>query len=88
MSELDFAFLPLPGQQVTPSPARTAKTTTVTLVAEMLRNAGRNAFTAGNIGIPLSHVALEARPGDDIVIEVSSFQMEMTRRIPPARRDS
>ena len=49
----------------------------------MLKNAGRNAFTAGNIGIPVSHVAMEARPGDDIVIEVSSFQMEMTREFHP-----
>lgn len=82
MSELDFAFRHCPGNKFAIS-GTNGKTTTVTLVAEMLRNAGRNAFTAGNIGIPLSHVALEARPGDDIVIEVSSFQMEMTSEFHP-----
>ena len=82
MSELDFGFLHCAGSKYAVS-GTNGKTTTVTLVAEMLKNAGRNAFTAGNIGIPVSQVAMEARPGDDIVIEVSSFQMEMTREFHP-----
>ena len=82
MSELDFGFLHCAGSKYAVS-GTNGKTTTVTLVAEMLKNAGRNAFTAGNIGIPVSHVAMEARPGDDTVIEVSSFQMEMTREFHP-----
>lgn len=82
MSELDFGFLHCAGNKYAVS-GTNGKTTTVTLVSEMLKNAGRNAFTAGNIGIPISHVAMEARPGDDIVVEVSSFQMEMTSAFHP-----
>ncbi|GHU68210.1 UDP-N-acetylmuramoylalanine--D-glutamate ligase [Clostridia bacterium] len=52
------------------------KTTTTTLLGEMLRNAGKTAHVVGNIGNPISGAAVEGRTGDTYVIEVSSFQME------------
>ena len=62
MSELDFGFLHCAGSKYAVS-GTNGKTTTVTLMAEMLKNAGRNAFTAGNIGIPVSHVAMHPAGG-------------------------
>ncbi|MDF1824360.1 MAG: UDP-N-acetylmuramoyl-L-alanine--D-glutamate ligase [Verrucomicrobiales bacterium] len=52
------------------------KTTTTSLVTEMLNAAGRKAVAAGNIGKPYSEVVLEGALLDWIVLEVSSFQLE------------
>jgi UDP-N-acetylmuramoylalanine--D-glutamate ligase len=51
------------------------KTTTTTLIFEMLREGGRKPLTAGNIGTVASSVAQEANEDDNIVIELSSFQL-------------
>ncbi len=59
------------------------KTTTVTLIGRMLENAGRVAHVAGNIGYPLSCVALIAKKEDVTVAEVSSFQLETIRTFRP-----
>ncbi|MGX7244079.1 UDP-N-acetylmuramoyl-L-alanine--D-glutamate ligase [Enterococcus quebecensis] len=53
------------------------KTTTTTMIG-LLLNADRKAGTArlaGNIGYPASEVAEEASTADDIVMELSSFQL-------------
>ena len=59
------------------------KTTTTSLVAEMLRLAGIPAQTAGNIGTPLSAVALDAADDSWLVTELSSFQLAGTERFRP-----
>ena len=59
------------------------KTTTTTLIAEMLKAAGRTVWLGGNIGTPLLHRAEEMSPADFAVVELSSFQL-MTMRIRPA----
>ncbi len=56
------------------------KTTTTTLIAEFLREAGKTVHVGGNIGRPLLCEADEMRPEDYAVLELSSFQlMTMTR---------
>ena len=52
------------------------KTTTVSLLGEIFRNAGRVTHVVGNIGYPYSLAALVSRKEDVVVCEVSSFQME------------
>lgn len=52
------------------------KTTTCALVGDIFKNAGKTAYVAGNIGLPLSAVAPMTGEGDFTVIEVSSFQLE------------
>lgn len=51
------------------------KSTTSTLVAEMLRRAGREVRLAGNIGAPLSGELEGASARTIFVLEVSSFQL-------------
>lgn len=51
------------------------KTTTTTLIGLMLNEDGKKAYDAGNIGIPASNVAQEAKAGETIVAELSSFQL-------------
>ena len=52
------------------------KTTTVTLLGEIMKAAGRTAYVSGNIGTPFSQTAMASRPGDMLVTEISSFQLE------------
>lgn len=58
------------------------KTTTTSLIAEMLKNAGRTVHVGGNIGKPLLSEA-DAMGKDDVaVLELSSFQL-MTLQASP-----
>ena len=59
------------------------KTTTVELLTECLRAAGKRVLAAGNIGVPLSQVALEQPELDYLVVEVSSFQLEHAETFHP-----
>lgn len=55
------------------------KTTTTTLIAELLRQAGKTVWLGGNIGQPLLPLASQMREEDFAVVELSSFQlMDMT----------
>ena len=53
------------------------KTTTVSLVGEMLKAAGFRTWVGGNIGRPLIGYLDEIKPGDKVVMELSSFQLEL-----------
>lgn len=56
------------------------KTTTTTLISEMLKAAGKTVWLGGNIGTPLLPLVGEMKEGDFAVVELSSFQlMDMTR---------
>ena len=58
------------------------KTTTTTLVGEMLKTAGFRTWVGGNIGLPLVDSLDEIRRGDLVVMELSSFQTELFDRSP------
>jgi UDP-N-acetylmuramoylalanine--D-glutamate ligase len=59
------------------------KTTTTTLVGEILAEAGMNPMVAGNIGRVLSGVVPLLQPGQPVVLEVSSFQLLGTDTLRP-----
>jgi len=75
MSEIELAFRHLQGKIIGISGSN-GKTTTTTLVAAFLRDAGIKAFTAGNIGIPLTGFVSDSTSEDIYVVELSSFQLE------------
>lgn len=60
------------------------KTTTVSLLGEIFKNAGRTTFVVGNIGSPYSAAVPNMRAGDVTVCEVSSFMLETTAKFHPA----
>ena len=51
------------------------KTTTTTLIYEVLKNAGYKTYVGGNIGTPLFSKLNEIMPDDKVVLELSSFQL-------------
>ena len=51
------------------------KTTTTTMIAEVLTAGGQNGLLSGNIGFPASQVAQTATEQDTLVMELSSFQL-------------
>ena len=54
------------------------KTTTTSLIYEIIQQQGFNCYLGGNIGIPLFSKIDEMRPNDIVILELSSFQlMEM-----------
>lgn len=60
------------------------KTTTTALVGHLLVAAGRRARTAGNIGTPLSQLALSADRPDQLAVELSSFQLHDMPSLAPS----
>lgn len=51
------------------------KTTTTTVVGEILKKAGYHVYVGGNIGTPLFTKLDEIKPSDVVVLELSSFQL-------------
>ena len=75
--EVFFRVCPCPIIAVTGSDG---KTTTTTIIAELLRAAGKTVWLGGNIGHPLLCEADNMRPDHCAVLELSSFQlMTMTQ---------
>ncbi len=59
------------------------KTTVTTLVAELLRSAGKKVFVGGNIGTPVLNYLLRSEQADILVLELSSFQLESAGQFRP-----
>ncbi|GAB4569187.1 MAG: UDP-N-acetylmuramoyl-L-alanine--D-glutamate ligase [Anaerolineae bacterium] len=59
------------------------KTTTTSLVGAMCRADGRRTYVGGNIGDVLLDVLAEIQPTDAVVMELSSFQLEIMTASPP-----
>ncbi|MEE0929145.1 MAG: UDP-N-acetylmuramoyl-L-alanine--D-glutamate ligase [Acutalibacteraceae bacterium] len=58
------------------------KTTTTTLIAEMLKAQGKKVHVGGNIGNPLLPEIDNISPDDFVVVELSSFQLISMRKSP------
>ena len=58
------------------------KTTTTTIISEMLKADGKNVYLGGNIGTPLLDKVDEMGPDDVCVLELSSFQLMTMRKTP------
>ena len=58
------------------------KTTTTTLVSEILKAAGKTVWLGGNIGAPLLPNVRQMKPEDYAVVELSSFQLMDMKRSP------
>lgn len=82
IGELELAARFLMGQIVAITGSN-GKTTTTTLVGEMLKRGGLPTLVGGNIGLPVIDLIPESRPETWNVLEVSSFQLETVEEFRP-----
>lgn len=75
LSEIELAFRFLKGSIIGIT-GTNGKSTTATLLHRILKEAGRKAYLAGNIGTPLLSFVDKSRADHIYVAEISSFQLE------------
>ncbi len=82
ISEIELAahYLTCPILAVT---GTNGKSTTTTLLGNMLQEASRRVFIGGNLGTPLIEACMATPPFDAAVVEVSSFQLEWVEDFRP-----
>lgn len=83
IGEVELAYRFLKGRIVGITGSN-GKTTTTTLIGELLKNAGIETLVGGNIGTPLLNLTETATENTWSVVELSSFQLETIREFHPA----
>lgn len=78
--ELSYRFCDAPIVAIT---GTNGKTTTTTLVGEIMETYYNNTFVVGNIGIPFSQIIDKTDKDSKIVAEISSFQLETIHEFAP-----
>ena len=81
-SEIELAYRFLEGEMIGITGSN-GKTTTTTLVYHILKTTGRKAILAGNVGTPLIGCVDEMNADTVSVVELSSFQLELTDKFRP-----
>jgi UDP-N-acetylmuramoylalanine--D-glutamate ligase len=83
ISEVELALRMMPGLRYVAVTGTNGKTTVTSIVGHLLRNLGLETEVAGNIGRPLSEIALHSRPPAWVALEISSYQLHDTPSIAP-----
>jgi UDP-N-acetylmuramoylalanine--D-glutamate ligase len=81
-SEIELAYRFLEGEMIGITGSN-GKTTTTTLLHHILKTAGKKAILAGNVGTPLIACVDQMSAETVSVVELSSFQLELTDRFRP-----
>ncbi|MCB4756020.1 MAG: UDP-N-acetylmuramoyl-L-alanine--D-glutamate ligase [Elusimicrobia bacterium] len=74
--ELELAWRMVKPRRTVAITGTNGKTTTTALIGEILKKAGRLVVVGGNIGTPLSALVSKVTAKTDLVLEVSSYQLE------------
>ena len=82
IGEVELAFRFLQGRVIAITGSN-GKTTTTTLVGEILAKSGRNTLVGGNIGTPVISLVGKSTPESLVVLEISSFQLETIQQFRP-----
>ena len=83
VGELAFAWSFLEGVPSVGITGTNGKSTVTHFTGELLRGAGWAPFVGGNLGTPLSEAAMAPTPPRALVVEVSSYQLELPGGIAP-----
>jgi len=59
------------------------KTTTTSLCGHVFESCGKKSYVAGNIGLAFSEITLEVKENEFVVLEVSSFQLDLIEKFKP-----
>lgn len=82
IGEVELAFRFLQGRIIAITGSN-GKTTTTTLVGEILSKSGKKTLVGGNIGTPVISLAGKSSPDHLLVLEISSFQLETIQQFRP-----
>lgn len=82
IGEVELAFRHLQGK-VLAITGSNGKTTTTSLVGEILEKSGKQTLVGGNIGTPVISLVGKSTPETNLVLEISSFQLETIARFRP-----
>lgn len=74
LTEVELAYL-ISEAPIIAITGSNGKTTTTTMIADVLNHGRKSALLSGNIGFPASEVAMTASPDDILTMELSSFQL-------------
>ncbi|HET9285063.1 MAG TPA: UDP-N-acetylmuramoyl-L-alanine--D-glutamate ligase [Candidatus Angelobacter sp.] len=82
IGEVELAFRFLQGK-VLAITGSNGKTTTTSLIGEILAKSGKKTLVGGNIGTPVISLASKSTPDSLVVLEISSFQLESIEQFRP-----
>lgn len=82
IGEVELAFRFLQGKVIALTGSN-GKTTTTTLVGEILAKSGRKTLVGGNIGTPVISLVPQSTADSVVVLEISSFQLETIQQFRP-----
>ncbi len=82
ISELDLGYEFVKGKIIAIT-GTNGKTTTCSLLGKIFSDAGKTNFVCGNIGLPLCSVAKQTTKKSVSIVEVSNFQLELSKSFHP-----
>ncbi len=84
ISEIELGYRIKSGDsQIIAVTGSNGKSTTVSLISEILKKSGYNTLLGGNIGTAFTSLPIEVKGVDFIVLEISSFQLELIHQFHP-----
>jgi len=84
INELEFGYqIKAPDSKVIAMTGTNGKSTTASLIGHIISKAGRNSILAGNIGDAFCSFPIEKKGYEFIVLEVSSFQLDLIDTFKP-----
>jgi UDP-N-acetylmuramoylalanine--D-glutamate ligase len=82
ISELEFASSFCRGNVIGIT-GTNGKTTTTSLCGYLFNECGEKSYTAGNIGLAFSEIAIEVKNNEFVSLEISSFQLDLIDKFKP-----
>ncbi|MFB6290719.1 MAG: UDP-N-acetylmuramoyl-L-alanine--D-glutamate ligase [Candidatus Bipolaricaulia bacterium] len=83
IGEIELAYRLSPTDRIVGVTGTNGKSTTVNLITELLKYGGERPVACGNIGKPFIEAIASLTPSDVAVVEVSSYQLQTTKRFKP-----
>jgi UDP-N-acetylmuramoylalanine--D-glutamate ligase len=83
VSEVEVALAAMPALKYVAVTGTNGKSTVTAITGHLLKALGHDVEVAGNIGRPVSDVALQARTPEWMALEISSYQLHDTPSISP-----
>lgn len=83
ITDIELGYLLAPTDKIISISGTNGKTTTTSLVGEILKEGNLNSFVVGNIGVGILQEIEKVKEDDILLIEASSYQLENTKNFKP-----